>query len=180
MINQRLFKHYDSYLETKCEVVSIAGTYVYPIYEVGYQSLMNDADMVFTNEQITACPTITVLLRDPVERFNSCVCAYAKQHKKDLGNVYEKIKKGKIVDRMFMPQYMWLQHLSKHYQGMVHLRTFDVIDEITSLYREDNSPQAQIQPIKEYINIDKKLLKEVNQTVKLEEIVRKYLGRFLF
>ena len=175
-----MLKHYDGYLGTKCKVVSIAGKYVYPIHEVGYQSLMNDADMVFTDIEITACPTITVLLRDPVERFKSGVCAYAKQHKKDLAHVYDKIKIGKLVDRMFMPQYMWLMHLSKHYQGMVHLRPFDAIDEITGLYTQDESPQEQIQPIKEYINIDKNLLKNVDRTVKLEDIISKYLNYFLF
>ena len=81
---------------------------------------------------------------------------------------------------MFMPQYMWLMHLSKHYQGMVHLRPFDAIDEITGLYTQDESPLSQIQPIKEYINIDKNLLKNVDRTVNLEDIIRKYLNYFLF
>lgn len=175
-----MLKHYDSYFRYKCKVVSIAGTYVYPIYEVGYTSLIEDADMVFTNQEITICPTITVLLRDPVERFKCGVNEYAKQNKKNLHNVYEKIKIGKLVDRMFMPQYMWLMHLNKHYKGMVHIRSFEDIGDITNFYQKDDLPLPQIDPIKRYINIDRKLIKDLNKTLKLEELIRKNLHFFLF
>ena len=82
-----MLTNYDSYLRTKCQVVSIGGTFVYPIFRVGYTSLMEDADMVFTNNEITLCDTIEVLLRDPKERFISGVNEYCRQNGKGLTHI---------------------------------------------------------------------------------------------
>ena len=110
VVNIGMLQHYQHYLRAKCQVVSIGGTYVYPIFRVGYTSLMEDADMVFTDREIDNCPTITVLLRDPKARFISGVNEYCRQNSKDLDHIYKKIQLGKLVDRHFMPQYLWLLH----------------------------------------------------------------------
>ena len=83
-------KRYNGHMNEKCQVVSIFGTYVYPIHGAGYKTLFDEADMTFTNHELRACPTITVLLQDPFERFKTSVHSYCEQHKKGIQEVYEK------------------------------------------------------------------------------------------
>ena len=170
-----MLRHYERYLQTKCQVISIAGTYVYPIFKVGYTCLMEDADMVFSDVEISACPeTIIVLLRDPYARFQSGVDEYCKQNKKEFKDVYAKIKSRKLIDRHFMPQYLWLLHLYKWHKGKVCLKSFEYIKEITHFHRRANEEHPTIEPINNFIKVDRLLMNNINRTVPLEEIIRKY------
>ena len=174
VVNIGMLKHYQNYLRAKCEVVSIGGVYVYPIYRVGHTSLMQDADMVFTNREIDNCPTITVLLRDPHERFISGVNEYCNQKGKGINHIYRKIESGKLVDRHFMPQYLWLLHLYQYYKGPITLRPFSYISEITQVHANANHPKRQIKPIDRFTKVDTYLLRHLNKTVKLRDIITRY------
>ena len=174
VVNIGMLQHYQNYLRAKCKVVSIGGTYVYPIFRVGYTSLMEDADMVFTNREIDNCPTITVLLRDPKARFISGVNEYCRQNSKGLNHIYKKIQLGKLVDRHFMPQYLWLLHLYKYYKGSVVLRPFSHIKEITQVHAHANTRKRQIEPIDRFIKIDNFLLRHLNEKVLLKNIITRY------
>ena len=155
-------------------MVSIGGTYVYPIFRVGYSSLMEDADMVFTDREIDNCPTITVLLRDPNERFISGVNEYCKNQGKGLNHIYKKIEIGKLVDRHFMPQYLWLLHLYKFYKGPIVLRPFSHIKEITQVHANKSKSKRQVKPIDRFIKVDTFLLRHLNKTVQLKDIIMRY------
>jgi hypothetical protein len=169
-----MLTNYDSYLRTKCQVVSIGGTFVYPIFRVGYTSLMEDADMVFTNNEITLCDTIEILLRDPKERFISGVNEYCRQNGKGLNHIYRKIQVGKLVDRHFMPQYLWLLHLYKYHKGPIVLRPFSYIKEITQIHARANERHRRIEPIERFTKVDNLLLRHLNKTVSLRDIITRY------
>ena len=166
--------NYESYLRTKCKVVSIAGTFVYPIFRVGYTSLIEDADMVFTNYEIDNCDKIVILLRDPEDRFISGVNEYCRQNKKSIDHIFPKIKMGKLVDRHFMPQYLWLCHLYKYFTGPIVLKPFSYISEITQTHARANETHKQIEPVDRFTKVDFHLLRELNKTVLLRDVIRKY------
>lgn len=172
-------KRYDVHMNEKCQVVSIFGTYVYPIHGAGYKTLFDEADMAFTNHELKACPTITVLLRDPFERFKTSVHSYCEQHKKGIQEVYQKIKSGKLVDNTWLPQYVWLGHLNKHYSGPVHLKSFTEMNHITHRDQEQKHTQADVEPIDSIVRVDKHLMRYINKTVDLTELVTRY-KTFLF
>ena len=172
-------KRYNVHMNEKCQVVSIFGTYVYPIPGAGYKTLFDEADMTFTNHELTACPTITVLLRDPFERFKTSVHLYCEEHKKGIQEVYQKIKSVKLVDNTWLPQYVWLGHLNKHYRGPVHLKSFTEINYVTHRDQEQKYTQADVEPIDSIVKVDKHLMRYVNKTVDLTELVRRY-NAFLF
>ena len=169
-----MLRHYQDYLRAKCEVVSIGGIYVYPIFRVGYTSLMADADMVFTNKEITKCNHITVMLRNPAHRFVSGVNEYGLQNGKIVDDVYDEIKKGTLVDRHFMPQYLWLLHLYKYYKGPVELKPFENINEITQTHLRKNEPHQQVEPVDRFIEVDLDLMQDMNKTLLLGDIIRKH------
>jgi len=169
-----MLANYDSYLRTKCQVVSIGGTFVYPIFRVGYTSIMEDADMVFTNNEIMLCDNIEVLLRDPRERFISGVNEYCRQNGKGLNHIYKKIQTGKLVDRHFMPQYLWLLHLYKWHKGTVVLRPFSHIKEITHIHARANERHRHIEPIERFTKVDNLLLSHLNKPVPLRDIITRY------
>tara|TARA_B100000900_G_scaffold413159_1_gene436529 strand:- start:1012 stop:1536 length:525 start_codon:yes stop_codon:yes gene_type:complete len=169
-----MLKNYDGHANEKCQVVSIYGTYVYPIYGSGYKTLFDEADMTFTDHELIACPTITILLRDPYERFKTSVHAYCKRHKKGIKAVNEKIKSGKLVDYTWLPQYVWLCHLNRHYRGPVHLKSFTEINDITQRDQQQQYMQADIEPIGNYVKVDKHLMRNINKTVDLTQIVKRY------
>ena len=169
-----MLANYDSYLRTKCQVVSIGGTFVYPIFRVGYTSIMEDADMVFTNNEIMLCDNIEVLLRDPRERFISGVNEYCRQNGKGLNHIYRKIQTGKLVDRHFMPQYLWLLHLYKWHKGHVVLRPFSHIKEITQVHARANERHTPIEPIDRFVKVDTFLLRHLNKPVPLRDIIVRY------
>ena len=135
---------------------------------------MEDADMVFTDREIDSCPTITVLLRDPNERFISGVNEYCKNQGKGLNHIYKKIEIGKLVDRHFMPQYLWLLHLYKFYKGPIVLRPFSHIKEITQVHANKSKLKRQVKPIDRFIKVDTFLLRHLNKTVQLKDIIMRY------
>jgi len=174
VVNIGMLRHYQDYLRAKCEVVSIGGIYVYPIFRVGYTSLMADADMVFTDIEIDNCPAITVLLRNPNDRFISGINEYCRQKNKGIKDVYAKVQKGKLVDRHFMPQYFWLLHLYTYYKGAVILKPFEYISEITQRHHRANESHQHVEPIDRYTKVDRYLLNNVNSRVSLQHLIRKY------
>ena len=170
-----MLKHWDNLLNTDCIVVRVGTHTVYPIYRSGSTSLELSADKVYTNEQIKECDHIEVLIRDPHERFVSGINEYSRLNNVDVNQTWTLVKQGKLADRHFVPQYIWLLHLSKYYKGTVTLRPFEYIKNITDLHAKlDPKEKILVNPIENFVKVDRELMKIINQTVELKYLIRKY------
>ena len=79
-----MLTHWNRLLNTDCTVIDIGSHTVYPIFRVGYTSLMSDADQTYTNRQISKCEHIDILIRNPIDRFVSGVNEYCRQNSLDV------------------------------------------------------------------------------------------------
>lgn len=170
-----MLKHWDTLLNTDCIVVEVGTHTVYPIYRSGSTSLELDAHKVYTNFEIKECNNIEVLIRDPDKRFISGINEYSRLNNMEVENVWSLAKQGKLADRHFVPQYVWLLHLSKFFQGNVTLRPFDYIKNITSKHAKlDTKEKIQVEPLKNFVRVDHELTEMLGQTVELGLLIRKY------
>lgn len=170
-----MLKNWDKLLATDCRVLGIKNYTVYPIFRVGSSSLNAAADIVYVNEDIRSCEHIDVMLRDPKERFVSGLNEYSRVYRMDTNEVWHLVETGKLIDRHFSPQYIWLLHLYKFYRGEITLRSFDFINQITDIHRGKNSPpKKKIPVLKEYVEIDQRIMKHVGQRLELKKIIEEY------
>ena len=169
-----MLTHWNKLFNTDCTVVDIGRHTVYPIFRVGYTSLIADADQTYTNEQISKCEHIDILIRDPRDRFVSGVNEYCRHNNRDVKETRKLIQQGKLVDRHFAPQYLWLLHLYKFYKGTVTLEPFEYIREITQQHRRANESHQQVEPIDLFVNVDLDLMNDLHETVLLGDLIRKH------
>jgi hypothetical protein len=173
-----MFKHSKKLLQTDCVVVSVNDHTVYPIFRVGSTSLFDSADKKFTNKEISQLENITVLLRDPEERFVSGLNKYCWQHALDVDAVWNQVAKGNLIDRHFAPQYIWLVHLGVFYKGKVSLRPFSEIDQITDQHfisvKDRNRKKQQVPAPKSFVNVDKRLFKYLNKEIVLPDLLKEF------
>tara|TARA_B100001094_G_scaffold289017_1_gene305628 strand:+ start:1247 stop:1774 length:528 start_codon:yes stop_codon:yes gene_type:complete len=160
-------------LATDCTVVQIKGQHVYPIFKNGFTSIMKEADRLLVNDQIANCNNINVLIRDPEQRFISGINEYCEQNNLGLADTLQLVEQGKVTDRHFSPQWLWLLHLSKHYKASVTLRPFsDITQYCTSHSNKRNAVVTQVTPIDRYVKQDKALIKHLGETISIEKIIR--------
>lgn len=169
-----MLTHWNKLFNTDCTVINIGPHTVYPIFRVGYTSLMADADQTHINGQISKCEKIDILLRDPRDRFVSGLNEYCRQNKLDIEKTWQLIDQGKLIDRHFAPQYLWLLHLNKFYKGIVTLKPFDQINKITQQHLRANESHQQVKPIDRFVNVDLSLMADLHKTVLLTDIIRKH------
>jgi len=169
-----MLTHWNKLFNTDCLVIKIGRHTVYPIFRVGYTSLVTDADRMYINKQISKCEHIDVLIRDPRDRFISGVSEYCRQNKLDIEKTVELIEQGKLVDRHFAPQYLWLMHLYRFYRGTITLKPFEYISNITQQHLRANELHQWIEPINQFISVDLDLMNGLHKTVLLEDIIRKH------
>lgn len=113
------------------KIVNIKGIFVFPIFKNGYSAIneyakQNDCKWLF-NEQCRRITSITVFLREPIERFVSGVHTYIQFEKRKDRNInyaeaLERIDAGEITNDHFLPQYDWLYALSKYYNESLVLK----------------------------------------------------------
>lgn len=190
-----MFKNLVKILTTDCEVIQFNNhDFFYPIFKNGSSSLKDYAFKnklnVFKNKEISHVKKITVFMRDPEERFASGIhtffyfanCAINK-HK------LKKIENFDIVDKHFIPQYLWLVHLQKHFDGVIKIKS---VDELYNLIPNRDGPwtkypkrwkpmtqgeKDQILSIKheKYVQVDKKIIKKyMNKSVELKKIITEF------
>lgn len=171
-----MLKHWSRTLNTDCEVVAIGGHAVYPIFRVGSTSLRRAAERTYLNEQIQQCGHIDILIRDPEERFRSGLTEYCRQKGLQVHQTWQLVSDGKLTDRHFVPQYTWLLHLYKFYRGTVTLRPFSYIGKITDVHaheqRSELSESSHIDVLKDYVEVDRHLLRLLDQPRGLGEIIK--------
>ena len=173
-----LLMYWSKLLNTNCEAIRVEpyGFVAYPIYKNGRTSLWEYATdnncKTFINEELKTLDHIIVYLRNPLERFISGVHTYLEFE--NLGSqedtILKQIEEMTVCDRHFVPQFIWLIHLSKYFKGTVR------IDSVSELYQA--IPNRGSPPIPEITNKRKQKIKKINSknyTDVDEKIIEKYM-----
>ena len=186
-----LLMYWSKLLNTNCEAIRVEpyGFVTYPIYKNGRTSLWEYATdnncKTFINEELKTLDHIIVYLRNPLERFISGVHTYLEFE--NLGSqedtILKQIEEMTVCDRHFVPQFIWLIHLSKYFKGTVR------IDSVSELYQAipnrgspsipeiTNKRKQKIKKInsKNYTDIDEKIIeKYMCKSIKLETLIKEF------
>ena len=186
-----LLMYWSKLLNTNCEAISVEpyGFVAYPIYKNGRTSLWEYATdnncKTFINEELKTLDHIIVYLRNPLERFISGVHTYLEFE--NLGSqedtILKQIEEMTVCDRHFVPQFIWLIHLSKYFKGTVR------IDSVSELYQAipnrgspsipeiTNKRKQKIKKInsKNYTDVDEKIIeKYMCKSIKLETLIKEF------
>jgi len=170
-----MLKHWNKLLNTDCVVIEVGEHTIYPIFKVGSSTLMSIANKSYRNGEISRCSHIDIFLRDPGDRFVTGLNEYCRQNNLDVENTWQLVKEGKLIDRHFAPQYIWLFHLYKFYKGTVTLKPFRHIKKITKVHKNKNiRNKVSVALLKRFVEVDYQLIESVGRTVDLEDIVRRF------
>lgn len=170
-----MLRHWSTLLNTECQVVEISGRFLYPIFRNGSRSILAESEKILVNEQIAQCDHIDVLIRDTRDRFISGVNKFCQINDMKIEKVLGMISKDTLVDRHFSPQWIWLLHLSRYYEKDVTLRPFSAITEYcdTHINKSKKDQWQQVSVPDRYIKQDEVLLTQIDNTVNIQELVRK-------
>ena len=176
-----------------CMVIKIGNHFTFPIFKNGYSSLNQTPDRkIILNKSITSIKeTINVVIRDPEWRFVSGFNQFmfdteysesSNDWSNTVGKAYDQVKQNKLTDAHFIPQFIWLMQLSKYHKGDVALKDISYLKNVTSLRKNQQrwQPKEQtdniikVAPIDAYVDVDKELMKHMNTTINLSELVGKY------
>jgi len=169
-----MLTQWNKLLNTDCKVVRVGNEIVYPIFRVGYTTLMSVCDHVYVNEQIQECSNVNVLIRDPAERFISGINEYSKQNNVSVEFTWKLVNAGKLYDRHFTPQFLWLMHLCRYYKREVTIRRFEYIKHITSEHKHKSKIKIPVEVCEPFVKVDKKLTTLYNQTIPILDLIRRY------
>ena len=169
-----MLTHWNKLLNTDCTVVDIGPHTVYPIFRVGSTTLSSVCERKYVNKQIAECKHIDVMIRDPGDRFVSGINEYSRQNNLDVEETWKLVEQGKLVDRHFAPQYMWLLHLYKFYKGTVTILPFDHIKQITSVHERKDDINKPVPLLKSFLNVDHAIIEHYNETFELGKLIKRY------
>lgn len=170
-----MLTHWNKLLNTDCIVIKVGEHMIYPIFRVGSTSLLVAADKRYTNKQISTCKHINILIRDPSDRFASGLNEYSRENDLGVNEAWTLVEQGKLIDRHFAPQYLWLAHLYKFYKGDVTLKPFSSIRKFTNIHvKKDKHKKVAVAPLGSFVEVDYKLMEHYNEKIKLGELVKRY------
>ena len=191
-----MFKNLTDILTADCEVVKFDDEqFFYPIFKNGRSSLTTYAGRnnltLLKNKEISNLKKITVFLRSPKERFVSGVYTffYLTNNQSVDENTLKKIESFDIIDRHFVPQYLWLLHLHKYFKGIIEfkpvLELYKLIPNRDGPWTGNPTPWKAITQKdkdkilsikhKKYIEVDNKIIKKyMNQSVELEKLIKEF------
>ncbi len=190
-----MFKNLTDILTADCEVIQLTNDqFVYPIFKNGRSSLTMYAEKnnlkILKNKEICNLKKITIFLRSPEDRFASGIHTFFYLTNNQINkDVLKKIENFDIVDRHFAPQYLWLFHLHKYFNGVVDIRPVDELYRLLpnrdgpwtgnsnkwkSMTPEEREKILSIEHEK-YVEVDKKIIKKyMNKSVKLKKIIEEF------
>lgn len=191
-----MFKNLIDILTADCEVVKFNDEqFFYPIFKNGRSSTKMYAEKnnltFLKNKEISNCKKITVFLRSPIERFVSGVHTffYLTDNQSINYDTLKKIESFDIIDRHFVPQYVWLLHLYKYFRGTIEVRSvselYNIIPNRDGPWTDNPAPWRAITKKdkdkilsiehKKYIEVDNKIIKKyMNQSVELEKLIKEF------
>ena len=193
-----MLTHWTNLIKTDCKVVRIGNDYVYPIFKCGCTTLFVNADQILVNEELQNLPIIKVILRDPEERFIAGVNKYCDDNNVAIKDVVKQIKKERVADKHFVPQWVWLFHLYRFYKGNVsilpmsqlnkyikqkhnkNLKNFpkeweEAVGKQFGKARNINEEKKPVPIINEFVSNDKEIIKNfMHKEVNLKTIIKDY------
>lgn len=172
----------------KCEVIQTTShDFIYPIFKNGssslYQAAKDNNWKILINSQIKKCDKIKIFIRDPVERFKTGANAFVNHCLKknlDKQTVVYFIENYLFLNRHYMPQIMWLMHLSRYTMSEVIIE-FKELSQL-NLYTEIQKNKSKIEEnysintdkLKFYIEADNYLLNYVNSPISFYDLLINY------
>jgi len=127
-------------------IVEIKGAFIFPIFKNGkssieYYAKENNCEWLFDG-QCKRAASITVFLRNPTERFISGVHSFVeferrKNKKVDYDTMLYAIENLGVVNEHFLPQYFWLENLSKYFQGELVIKS---VEDLYAFIPNRNAP----------------------------------------
>jgi len=191
-----MFKNLTDILTADCEVIKFNNDqFFYPIFKNGRSSLTKYAEKnnlkILKNKKISNLKKITVFLRSPQERFVSGVYTFFYFTNNQLidETALKKIESFDIVNRHFVPQYLWLLHLHKYFNGIIKFKSvsalYNLIPNRDGPWTDKTAPwkaitQKEKDKIlsiehKKYVEIDKKIIKKyMNRSVELKKLIKEF------
>ena len=193
-----MLTHWTNLIKTDCKVVRIGEDYIYPIFKCGSTTLFVNADHILVNEELQNLSTIKVILRDPEERFIAGVNKYCDDNNVAIDNVVKQIKKDRVADEHFVPQWVWLFHLYRFYKGNVSILPMSQLDTyIKQKHNKNlknfpkewkeavgkrvghalnmNEIKKPVPIINEFVSNDKEIIKNfMNKEIDLKTIIKDY------
>ncbi len=191
-----MFKNLKNILTADCKVIKFNDNqFFYPIYKNGFSSLYSYAQnnnlTILKNKEICNIKKITVFLRSPKVRFVSGVYTffYYTNNQSIDESTLKKIENFAVINRHFIPQYLWLLHLHKYFKGMIEIKS---VKELYHLIPNRNGPwtnnpkpwrmmtETQKNKIlsinyKKYTEVDEKIIqKYMNKSIQLEKIIKEF------
>ena len=183
-------------LTVDCEVIKFNDEqFLYPIFKNGSSSLTtyrkkNNLQLL-KNKEISNLKKITVFLRSPKERFVSGVYTffYLTNNQSIDKDILKKIESFDIVNRHFVPQYIWLLHLHKYFKGIIKFKPvselYNLIPTRDGPWTDNPTPWRAINQKdkdkilsiehKRYIEVDNKIIKKyMNQSVELGKLIKEF------
>jgi len=160
-----------------CKVIEVpAQGFVYPIFKnasSSLEALSSCTHIVNKNFNITT-QNITVYLRDAQDRFNSGVNTYLQHNKSfDTQTIIQLVQRGELVNRHFMPQYMWLCHLYKHYTGTIHIK--NIKDLYITVHNNNSGYSGSFVAPTHWIDLDNIILEQFKNTRTSLSEINKYI-----
>ena len=190
-----MYKKLTDILTSHCEVIELKDKqYVYPIFKNGRSSLNNYAAKnnlnVLKNKEISDLKKITIFLRSPEDRFASGVHTFFYLTGESCNtNSLKRVENFDLIDRHFVPQYLWLFHLHKYFDGLVCLKSVDELYRLipnrdgpwagnvkpwTAMTKEEKQHILSIQH-ERYVDVDKKIIKKyMNKSIALKKIIQEF------
>jgi tRNA(Ile)-lysidine synthase TilS/MesJ len=127
-------------------IVEIKGIFVFPIFKNGkssieYYAQENNCKWLL-DEQCKRAEYVTVFLRNPMGRFISGVHSFIeferrKNKKLDYDTMLYTIENLRVVNEHFLPQYFWLEKLSKYFKGELVIKS---IEDLYNFIPNRNAP----------------------------------------
>ena len=169
-----MLSNWNTLLNRDCKVIKIKGLYVYPIFKNGSSKLMKQKDKLIINNDIKKLKNIVVILRDPTERFISGVNKVAYGMKITVNEVMDYVRTNKLIDLHFAPQFIWLLHLKKYFDGDIQLTPMYTLDNLLSKSKEGKEyDDITVDPIKKFTEIDEQLIKKyMHKRPTLETVIK--------
>jgi hypothetical protein len=159
-----------------CTVFELpAQKFVYPIFKNASISLEElSVRKIYNNKINDVTQTVDVYWREAQNRFSSGVNSYLEHNALlDSDTIINLIERGEIVNRHFMPQYMWLCHLYDHYTGVINIKDIKGLD--ISVHRNNSGYSGSFIAPTHWIDLDNLIYDKFSgKTTALEEI-NKYI-----
>ena len=154
-----------------CEIILYDNKWIYPIFKAGWTGLQRVKEDSRVNNEITGTAgNIFVHIRDPHKRFVGAINKYSQIHNKPIPDILERIQNNHLSDRHWLPQYNWLQHLSKYHDGDITLLDMHHLPFNSSVGEVPNKKPVQV--LEHYVKADKILLTMCNTTTHIRNIIK--------